>query len=237
MFESRTKLFRDRHNAGAYLAELLEQYAGRHDVVVLALPRGGVPVAYEIARRLQVPMDIFIVRKLGVPVHEELAMGAIATGGVRVLNEDVIRRLQITDEMIEAAAEEQERELHRREHEYRGDREPLQLSDKTVILVDDGLATGASMRAAVQALKFHSPAKIVVAVPVGAPETCRLFEQEVDEVVCGRSPEDFRAVGAWYHDFTQTTDEEVCHLLDEVAHQHKLHDLAARHPEKFSYFV
>src|SRR5688500_7783581 len=237
MFESRTKLFRDRHNAGAYLAELLEKYSGRDDVVVLALPRGGVPVAYEIARRLQVPMDIFIVRKLGVPVHEELAMGAIATGGVRVLNEDVIRKLGITDEMIEAAAQEQERELRRRELEYRGEREPLDLGGKTVILAGDGLATGASLRAAVQTPILHPPARSGVAVPVGAEETCRLFESEVDEVICGKAPEDFGAVGAWYQDFTQTTDDEVCQLIDDIAHQHKVHDLAAKHPEKFSYFV
>jgi putative phosphoribosyl transferase len=236
MFGTRNKLFADRHDAGRYLAGMLDDYAGDPNVVVLALPRGGVPVAYEIAHKLQVPMDIFIVRKLGVPVHEELAMGAIATGGVRVLNEDVIRKLQITDEMIEAAAEEQERELRRRELEYRGEREPLELSGKTVILVDDGLATGASMRAAVQALKLHSPAKVVVAVPVGAEETCRLFEQEVDDVVCGKTPEDFRAVGAWYDDFTQTTDEEVCRLIDEIAHQHKVHDLVKKHPERYSYF-
>jgi len=163
-------------------------------------------------------------------------MGAIATGGVRVLNQDVIRKLQITDEMIEAAAEEQERELLRRELEYRGEREPLELNGKTVILVDDGLATGASMRAAVQALKLHSPSKIVVAVPVGAEETCRLFEAEVDEVVCGETPDDFRAVGAWYQDFTQTTDEEVCRLIDEIAHEHKVHDLLKKHPERYSYF-
>jgi putative phosphoribosyl transferase len=203
---------------------------------VLALPRGGVPVAYEIARKLQVPMDVFIVRKLGVPLHEELAMGAIATGGVRVLNEDVIRKLQITEEMIEAAAEEQERELHRRELEYRGDREPLDLRGKTTILVDDGLATGASMRAAVQALKLHSPTKIVVAVPVGAEETCGLLEQQVDELICGETPDDFRAVGAWYHDFTQTTDDEVCRLLNEIAHQHKVQDVLKKHPERYSYF-
>ena len=237
MFGSRTKLFRDRYDAGEYLAGMLQHYADRSDVIILGLPRGGVPVAYEIAKKLQVTMDIFIVRKLGVPVHEELAMGAIASGGVRVLNEDVIRKLQITDEMIEAAAEEQERELHRREREYRGDREPLELAGKTVILVDDGLATGASMRAGVRALKLHSPARIVVAVPVGAPDTCRLFEQEVDEVVCGKTPEDFTAVGAWYHDFTQTTDEEVCHLIDEIAHQHKVQELVARHPERYTVFI
>lgn len=230
-------MFSDRHDAGTYLAGLLKPYTSRPDVVVLALPRGGVPVAYEIARKLQAPIDVFIVRKLGVPVHEELAMGAIATGGVRVLNEDVVRKLQITDEMIEAAAEEQERELQRREREYRGDRERLELNNKTVILVDDGLATGASMRAAVQALKLHSPAKIIVAVPVGAEETCRLFKGEVDEVLCGKMPENLRAVGAWYENFGQTTDEEVCRLIDEIANHHKVLELAARHPEKFSYLI
>jgi predicted phosphoribosyltransferase len=236
MFGTGEKYFADRHDAGAFLARRLSHYAHRDDVVVLALPRGGVPVAYEIAKKLHARMDLFIVRKLGTPVHEELAMGAIATGGVRVLNEDVIRKLRITDEMIEAAAEEQERSLQRREQEYRGDREPPELRGKTVILVDDGLATGASMRAAVQALKLHSPARIVVAVPVGAAETCRMFEGEVDEVVCGQTPPDFGAVGAWYHDFTQTTDEEVCHLIDEVAHQHKVEEVVAKHPERFSYF-
>jgi putative phosphoribosyl transferase len=233
---AREKLFADRHGAGVYLARLLSHYEHRKDVVVLGLPRGGVPVAYEIAKRLHAPMDVFIVRKLGVPIHEELAMGAIATGGVRVLNQDVIRKLHITDEMVEAAAEEQERELHRREREYRGDRAPLELQGKIAILVDDGLATGASMRAAVQALKLHSPARIVVAVPVGARETCRDFETEVDEVICAKTPPDFTAVGAWYHDFTQTTDDEVCRLINEVAHQHKVEEVVAKHPERFSYF-
>ena len=153
------------------------------------------------------------------------------------MNEEVIRKLRITPEMIEAAAEEEERELHRREAEYRGDREPLELEGKTVILVDDGLATGASMRAGVRALKQHSPAKIVVAVPVGAPETCQMFEAEVDEVVCAKTPADFGAVGAWYMDFRQTTDEEVCELLDGTAHYKKVHDLAAKDPERLSYFV
>lgn len=236
MFGAREKFFADRHDAGAHLATLLSHYQNRSDVVVLALPRGGVPVAYEIAKRLHLPMDIFIVRKLGVPIHEELAMGAIATGGVRVLNEDVIRKLRITEEMIEAAAQEQERELQRRELEYRGDRHPLELRCKNVILVDDGLATGASMRAAVRALKLHLPARIIVAVPVGAPETCREFESEVDEVVCAKTPPDFTAVGAWYHDFTQTTDEEVCRLIDKAAHQHKVAEVVTKHPERFSYF-
>jgi putative phosphoribosyl transferase len=235
--KERERLFTDRHDAGRYLAEKLTHYANRDDVIVLALPRGGVPVAYEIAQKLNAPLDVFLVRKLGVPIYEELAMGAIASGGVRVLNEDVIRRLRITPEMIEAAAEEEGRELTRREREYRGDRQPLDLSGKIVILADDGLATGASMRAAVRAMKEHKPAKTIVAVPVGAPETCRLFENDVDEVICAKTPPDFGAVGAWYLDFRQTTDEEVCELLDNTAHQKKVHDLVTKNPERYSYFV
>jgi putative phosphoribosyl transferase len=233
----RERLFADRHDAGKFLAGKLTQYEGRDDVVVLALPRGGVPVAFEIAQRLNAALDIFIVRKLGVPIYEELAMGAIASGGVRVLNDEVIRKLRITPEMIEAAAEEEERELHRRELEYRGDREPLELGGKIAILVDDGLATGASMRAAVRALKQHHPAKTIVAVPVGPPDTCREFESEVDEVVCGKKPLEFGAVGAWYLDFRQTSDEEVCELLDRVAHHQKVQELVAQHPERYSTFV
>jgi putative phosphoribosyl transferase len=231
------RLFEDRRDAGKFLAEKLERYANRNDVVVLALPRGGVPVAHEIAQKLNAPLDIFIVRKLGVPIYEELAMGAIASGGVRVLNEEIVRHLRITPQMIEAAAEAEERELKRREVEYRGDRQPLDLSGKITILVDDGLATGASMRAGVRALKQHHPAKIVVAVPVGAPDTCRQFEEEVDEVICAKAPSDFGAVGAWYHDFRQTTDEEVSELLDRAAHQKKTHDLVEKNPERYSFFV
>jgi putative phosphoribosyl transferase len=231
------RLFSDRRDAGRYLARQLGDYANRNDVVVLALPRGGVPVAFEIARALDVPLDVFVVRKLGAPIHEELAMGAIASGGVRVLNEHIIQQLGITDAMIDAATEAEERELNRREHSYRGNRDPLDLQDKVVILVDDGLATGASMRAAVRALKLHKPSQVVVAVPVGAPETCREFEAEVDEVVCAKTPENFHAVGAWYLDFKQTTDEEVAELLDSAAHQHKIHNVVSKHPERFSYFV
>jgi predicted phosphoribosyltransferase len=186
------------------------------NVIVLALPRGGVPVAYEIARELKAPLDIFIVRKLGVPIYEELAMGAIASGGVRVLNEEVIHSLGITPEMIAAVVEEQEGELQRREHEYRRNREPVNVTGRVAILVDDGLATGASMRAAVQALRKRNPKRIIVAVPVGAAETCDKFENEVDEVVCGKRPQNLNAVGAWYEDFTQTTDEEVRELLDQA---------------------
>lgn len=212
--------FRNRHEAGKFLAGKLTHLAGNPDLVVLALPRGGVPVAYEIAQQLHAPLDIFIVRKLGVPIYEELAMGAIASGGVRVLNEDVIRKLGITPRMIDAVAAEQQRELERREHEYRRDREPLDVTGRVAILVDDGLATGASMRAAVQALRKRNPKRIIVAVPVGAAETCEKFENEVDEVVCGKRPEELGAVGAWYEDFTQTTDEEVCELLDQTALAH-----------------
>jgi predicted phosphoribosyltransferase len=212
--------FRNRHDAGRFLAGKLRHLANDPNVVVLALPRGGVPVAYEIARELNAPLDIFIVRKLGVPIYEELAMGAIASGGVRVLNEDVIRKLGITPRMINAVAEEEQCELERRELEYRRDREPLDVSGHVAILVDDGLATGASMRAAVKALRKRNPKRIIVAVPVGAAETCEKFESEVDEVVCGKRPENFGGVGEWYEDFTQTTDAEVCELLDRTALVH-----------------
>jgi putative phosphoribosyl transferase len=231
------RLFADRYDAGKLLAEKLSKYANNPDVIVLALPRGGVPVAYEIARALNAPMDLFLVRKLGVPIYEELAMGAIASGGVRVLNADVVRRLGITEDMIESVAQDEERELTRREAHYRGDRPSLNLEDKIVILVDDGLATGASMRAAVAALKQLHPRKIVVAVPVGAAETCAQFEREVDEMVCGLAPEDFVAVGRWYADFRQTKDEEVIDLLNNLAHRQKVQHLVEEHPEKYSIFI
>ena len=209
--------FKDRSDAGQYLAKDLKDYASRPDVVVLGLPRGGVPVAAEIARALDADLDVFVVRKLGVPMYPELAMGAIASGGVRVLNEEVIHQLSITPEMIDAVAAEEETELRRREQDYRGDRLPLDVRGRTVILVDDGLATGASMRAAVQAVRQLSPSNVIVAVPVGAPETCKQLEATADQVVCGRTPKDFRAVGAWYEDFSQTTDEEVRTLLSHGA--------------------
>lgn len=231
------RLFADRHDAGQFLAEKLSKYANDPDVIVLALPRGGVPVAYEIARALNVPMDVFLVRKLGVPIYEELAMGAIASGGVRVLNPDVVRKLGITEDMIESVAQDEERELNRREAHYRGDRPALNLEHKTVILVDDGLATGASMRAAVEALKQLHPRKIVVSVPVGAAETCAQFEREVNEMVCGLAPEDFVAVGRWYADFRQTTDEEVIDLLNNLAHRQKVQHMVEEHPEKYSIFI
>jgi putative phosphoribosyl transferase len=207
------RVFKDRYDAGRHLAERLEKYAGRNDVIVLGLPRGGVPVAYEIARPLQLPLDVFIVRKLGVPGFEELAVGAIASGDVRVLNEDVLRFLPNAEQIIETATDRERVELERRETLYRGNRPPLELRGRTVILVDDGLATGATMRAAVRALRQRGAAHIVVTVPVGAPDTCREFEKEVDETICAIAPESFQAVGQFYEDFSQTTDDEVRELL------------------------
>src|SRR5262245_39744264 len=201
-------LFHDRTEAGRLLAAKLAAYANRPDVLVLALPRGGVPVAFEVARALHAPLDVFLVRKVGVPGHEELAMGAIASGGVRVLNADVVRMLRISDEVFDAVAAEEWRELQRRERLYRGDRPAPDVHGRIVILVDDGLATGSTMRVAVAALRQQQPARIVVAVPVGAPETCAEFQAEADEAVCARTPEPFRAVGLWYDDFSQTTDAE-----------------------------
>src|SRR4051812_36572818 len=207
-------IFADRAEAGRVLASKLKKYAGRPDVLVLALPRGGVPVGYEIAVALHAPLDVFLVRKLGLPGHEELAMGAIATSGVRVLNPDVVRPLQISDEIIDAVAQQELRELERRERLYRDDRPPPEVHGRIVILVDDGLATGSTMRAAIAALRQQEPARIIVAVPVGAAETCAEFHSEADEVVCARTPEPFYAVGLWYSDFSQTTDEEVREFLE-----------------------
>jgi putative phosphoribosyl transferase len=209
-------LFHDRYDAGRQLARGLTAYADRSDVLVLALPRGGVPVAYEVARALHAPLDVFLVRKLGLPGHEELAMGAIASGGVRVLNEELVHVLDINPDIIDEVAEEEWEELKRRERAYRDDRPPLDVRGRTVILIDDGLATGSSMRAAVAALRKQRPARIVVAVPVAATSTCRELQKEVDEVVCARTPEPFRAVGIWYDDFSQTSDEEVHALLEEA---------------------
>jgi predicted phosphoribosyltransferase len=206
-------LYRDRTEAGRELAGSLKSYADRPDVVVLGLPRGGVPVAFEVAQALHAPLDVFVVRKLGVPGHEELALGAIATGGTRVLNQDVLRILNISPETIESVTQSQEQELRRREQVYRGERPPLDVQGRTVILVDDGLATGATMRAAVAALRQRRPSKIVVAVPVAAPSTCEEFAREVDSLVCSRTPEPFGAVGLWYRDFAQTADDEVRELL------------------------
>jgi len=209
--------FKDRVDAGRKLAKELPKYANISDVLILALPRGGVPVAFEVAKELNVKMDVFIIRKLGVPGNEELAMGAIASDNIIVLNEDVVRSFQISKQVIDAVAARELRELERREHTYRGNRPKPNINGLTVILIDDGLATGATMRAAAAAVKTKNPTKIVIAVPTGAPDTCRSFEGKVDEVICVATPEPFYGVGAWYEDFSQTTDEEVCELLDKAA--------------------
>lgn len=209
--------FRDRTEAGKALGAALERLSGRDDVVVLGLPRGGVPVALEVARALNAPLDVFVVRKLGVPGHEEYAMGAIASGGVRVLNQAAVRGLSISDELIERVAERERRELERRERIYRGAHAPLDVEGRVAVLVDDGLATGASMRAAIAALRRLRPARIVVAVPVGSAATCAELRREADEVVCPLMPLSFQAVGLWYDDFAQTTDAEVQAAL-EAAH-------------------
>lgn len=210
-------LFENRVDAGKKLAKELSEYANRPDVLILALPRGGVPVAFEVAKELNLDMDIFLVRKLGVPGNEELAMGAIASEDIRVLNEDIISSFQIPDRVVATVAANELRELQRRERAYRGDRPKPDINGKTVILIDDGLATGATMRAAVEALKIKNPAKIVVAVPTAAADTCMFFKEKVDEIICVATPEPFYGVGAWYGDFSQTTDEEVCKLLDEAS--------------------
>jgi putative phosphoribosyl transferase len=209
--------YADRREAGLSLAGLLQHYADRDDVLVLALPRGGVPVAFEVATALNAPLDVFLVRKLGTPGHRELAMGAIASGGVRVLNDDVVRYLGITDDQIDAVARDEQAELERREDAYRKGRTLPTLRDRVVILVDDGLATGSTMRAAVQAVKQQHPSRVVVAVPVGASDTCEELRPLADEVVCGRTPTPFSAVGQWYQNFDQTTDEEVRELLGRRA--------------------
>lgn len=208
-------IFRDRMEAGKVLGRQLHQYAGRPDTVVLALPRGGIPVGYQIAEALDLPLDIFVVRKLGVPGQEELAMGAIASGGIRVLNEDIVHALRIPDEVIAAVAVEEQRELERREKLYRQGKPPIDIRNKFVILVDDGLATGATMRAAAAALKKQGAKGVIVAVPVAARSTCEELRAEVDDIVCGATPEPFYGVGSWYRDFSQTTDEEVIELLEK----------------------
>jgi predicted phosphoribosyltransferase len=206
-------IFADRSEAGRALASSLEHYKGRPDGIVLGLPRGGIPVAREIAQALRLPLDVFIVRKLGVPDQEELAMGAIAMGDVRVINDEVVRQLRIPQEVIDAVTQTESKELRRREQAYRGDRPPLDVRGRLVILVDDGLATGSTMRAAIAALRQMGPARIVVAVPVGAAESCKAISRKVDEIVCSAMPEPFYAIGQWYRDFRQTTDAEVCAML------------------------
>jgi len=213
-------VFRNRTHAGQVLARMLEEYGNRDDLIVLGLPRGGVPVAVEVANALHAPLDVFLVRKLGVPGQEELAMGAIATGGTRVLNYEVVKHLGIPDDVIDAATKAEQRELDRRELAYRGTRETPEVRGRTVILVDDGLATGSTMRAAVTALRQQKPARIVVAVPVAAASTCQEFREEVDQIICATTPEPFYGVGQWYEDFSQTTDEEVRDLLDRAAQEY-----------------
>jgi len=213
------RAFANRTEAGRLLAEKLVNYAGRADVIVLGLPRGGVPVAFEVAQRLGAPLDVFIVRKLGVPGFEELAAGAIASGGVRVLNEDVMRSIPHADEAIDALTIRETAELERREQIYREGRPTPRLRDRIVILVDDGLATGATMRAAVKALRERGAAKIVVAVPVGPPDTCHALEERADETICLSTPEFFQAVGQYYEDFSQTSDEDVRELLSQATQE------------------
>ena len=205
--------FTDRRDAGRKLAEELREYAGKEGILVLGLPRGGVPVAYEVAEALGAPLDVFLVRKLGVPGHEELAMGAIATGGVRVMNDEVMQMLRVPAHAVDAVAQREQRELERREDAYREGRPAPDVRGRTVILVDDGLATGSTMRAAVRALRAEGAGELVVAVPVAAAETCDSFRGEVDRIVCARTPDPFMAVGLWYRDFGQTTDAEVRELL------------------------
>ncbi|MFN3325913.1 MAG: phosphoribosyltransferase [Bryobacteraceae bacterium] len=209
--------FADRREAGRMLAEMLAHYRGRPDVTVLALPRGGVPVAYEVATYLDAPLDVFVVRKMGVPGHEELALGAIASGGVRVLNHDVLYMTGIDEQGIDAIAEREMQEIERRERVYRNGRPPAPIEGRSVLLIDDGLATGATMLAAARAVRKLRPAWVAVAVPVAPPETCESFREEVDEVICAETPEPFYAVGLWYRDFLPTSDEEVRDLLTRGA--------------------
>jgi predicted phosphoribosyltransferase len=210
--------FQNRFEAGRRLAAKLGHYFGQHGLVVLALPRGGVPVAYEVAKSLRAPLDVFLVRKLGWPPQPELAMGALAEGGVRVLHDDVVDELRVPESAIDRVADEEARELNRQRQLYRPGRAPPDVAGRTVILIDDGLATGSTMRAAVAALKAKGPARLIVAVPVGAPQTCGEFQELVDEVVCAARPEEFRAVGLWYRDFSPTSDEEVLRLLEDASH-------------------
>jgi predicted phosphoribosyltransferase len=207
----------DRHDGGRQLAQKLSKYANHTDVVVLALPRGGVPVAYEVARALKAPLDVLIVRKLGLPGHEELAIGAIASGGIRILNKEIIEALTVDPNVLDRVTKREMEELQRREQAYRGERPAPDIRDRTVILIDDGLATGASMLAAVHGLRTRHPARIVVAVPAASPQAVNMISPEVDEVVYGISPEPFDGVGKWYENFTQTTDDQVRTLLDDAA--------------------
>jgi len=222
--------FHDRAEAGKVLARKLAQYADRGDTGVLALPRGGVPVGYEVARALKLPLDVFVVRKLGVPLHEEYAMGAIATGDVVVIDDEVATELGISNRVIEAVIERERVELARREREYRGDRPPPDVDGQTIILVDDGLATGSTMRAAIAALRRENASRVVVAVPLGAPETCSMLRAEADEVVCALTPEPFVAVGLWYENFEQTSDAEVRDFLARAARENPTHSTNPTQP-------
>jgi predicted phosphoribosyltransferase len=213
-------LFRNRVEAGRILARQVKPLVQSQDVIVLALPRGGVPVAFEVVQALKADLDIFLVRKLGVPGHEELALGAVTGSGVRVLNRDLVEKLGIPAAVIDSITEREREEIARRERVYREGRPALPVRGRTAVLVDDGLATGATMLAAAKALRAERPARIIVAVPVAAPETCREFGEHVDEVVCAATPEPFYAVGAWYEDFAQTSDEEVRQLLERAAREH-----------------
>ena len=219
-------IFKDRTAAGQLLAIKLGAYANRPDVLILALPRGGVPVAFEVAKALNAPLDILVVRKLGVPEQEELAMGAIASGGVRIVNEYIISLMKISDEAIARVALQEERELERRERLYRANRPLRDLQGRTVILVDDGLATGATMWAAVAAVRKQQPAQIVIAVPVAALESCQKLETQVDKIICVSTPSPFNSVGLWYEDFPQTTDEEVRDLLAKALEAHSFAPLS-----------
>lgn len=212
-----TALFDDRTAAGKALAMELSDFAERDDVLVLALPRGGVPVAFEIARHLRAPLDVMLVRKLGTPGHQELAMGAIASGDIIVMNESVVLQLDIPQRAIDREIDQERRELRRREQVYRSDRAPYLVAKKVVILVDDGIATGATMRAAVAAVNQQNPARLIVAVPTAAADTHKIIDREVDQIVCLATPEPYFAVGNWYRNFDQTSDSEVCALLNRAA--------------------
>ncbi|HEY2201646.1 MAG TPA: phosphoribosyltransferase [Solirubrobacteraceae bacterium] len=217
MDTSTARRFRNRLQAGRLLAERLREYGGREDVLILGLPRGGIPVAFEIANALKAPLDVLPVRKLGVPSHKELALGAIASGGTRVLNKRLILSLGISPEWIEAIETSERLELQRRELAYRAERPHLELAGKTIILADDGLATGLTMLAAINAVRHGDPAQVLVAVPVAGPHVCASLSDVADEVVCLSTPQPLRAIGAWYEDFSQTTDEEVRELLTKAA--------------------
>ncbi len=219
-------IYEDRHDAGRSLAASLSQYAGRSDVQVLALPRGGVPVGYEVACALRVPLDVFVVRKLGVPEQEELAMGAVASGGIRIVNDSIVRELGMPGDVIDAITRRELQEIERREKLYRGQAAPADINGKIVILVDDGLATGATMRAAVRAVRTRHPSRIIVAVPVAAASSCEDLSEEADEVMCTHTPASFFAVGQWYRHFEQTSDEEVRKLLRRAREHAQPHEVA-----------